>query len=256
MNKSKWPRSIADAENGVILSSVEIDAPPERVFRALTSPDEVPRWWGSDDTYRTTSWTGDLRPGGAWQAEGKSAGGEVFSVGGTYLEVDPPRKLVHTWRAYWDGGCETQVTFLLEPIPSGTLLTLRHEGFAGRPDSCKAHAAGWERVFGWLIGYVAPITASQYYFCRLLPPRPSFAQDASGEERAIMRKHFEYWNGHLEAGSVVVFGPVADPSGAWGAGIVRMPDSSAIQEFEKNDPAMQAGIGFRYESLPMIRAVV
>jgi uncharacterized protein YciI len=194
--------------------------------------------------------------GGEWRAEGKSVDGTPFSVSGKYLELDPPRKLVHTWNAYWDGGDETTVTFLLEPIPSGTRLMLRHEGFVGRPDSCKSHAEGWEHVTGWLAGYVAPKADSRYYFLRLLPPRPTFALDLNAEENAMMRKHFEYWNRHLREGSVVVFGPVADPNGPWGAGIVRAAGEEQIREFESNDPAIQAGVGFRYETLPMIRAAL
>jgi hypothetical protein len=39
---------------------------------------------------------------------------------------------------------------LLEPIEGGTLLTVRHEGFAGAADACQSHAQVWERVFSWL----------------------------------------------------------------------------------------------------------
>jgi uncharacterized protein YndB with AHSA1/START domain len=39
-------RAVADLTKGLILASVEIDAPPERVFRALSSV-EVAEWWGS-----------------------------------------------------------------------------------------------------------------------------------------------------------------------------------------------------------------
>jgi uncharacterized protein YndB with AHSA1/START domain len=50
---------MADVESGTILASLEIAAPPERVFRALTSADEIVRWWGADEVYRTTSWRKD-----------------------------------------------------------------------------------------------------------------------------------------------------------------------------------------------------
>jgi hypothetical protein len=43
------------------------DAPPERVFRALTT-DEVERWWGHPDYYRSTDWKVDLRVQGQWSA--------------------------------------------------------------------------------------------------------------------------------------------------------------------------------------------
>ncbi len=37
-------RAIADAGSGMILATVEIAASPERVFHALTTPDEIVHW--------------------------------------------------------------------------------------------------------------------------------------------------------------------------------------------------------------------
>lgn len=86
-------RSIADLSGGTILATVDIAVPAERVFRALTSPEEIVHWWGSDDLYRTTSWTSDFCVGGKWRAEGAGADGKPFSVEGEFLEIDPPRRL-------------------------------------------------------------------------------------------------------------------------------------------------------------------
>ena len=148
MTSLRTARSIADVHGGVILATVDIAAPPERVFRALTTSDIV-QWWGSAETYRTTKWTGDVRVGGAWVAEGVGQDGP-FSVRGEFLEVDPPHKLVQTWRPDWDGDHPTTLTHRLEPVPGGTRLTLRHEGFGDRADSCRAHGDGWELVLTWL----------------------------------------------------------------------------------------------------------
>lgn len=82
-------RAVADLADGMILATVEIAAPPERVFRALTSR-EIVEWWGADGVYRTTEWTGDVRPGGTWRASGVGADGKPFAVEGEYLEIDPP----------------------------------------------------------------------------------------------------------------------------------------------------------------------
>ncbi len=157
--KKGAPRAVADVSEGLILASVEISAPAERVFRALAS-EELIKWWGSADTYRTTRWTGDLRVGGAWRTEGISADGKPFSVEGEFLEVAPPKKLVQTWRADWDDGHVTTITYRLEPIAGGTRLTVRHAGFDGRADSCRGHADGWERVLDWLQGFFSAGGAS------------------------------------------------------------------------------------------------
>lgn len=78
------------------------------------------------------------------------ADGTPFAVSGEYLELEPPHKLVQTWRADWDGGNITTITYRLEAIAGGTRVTLRHEGFADRAESCRGHANGWERVLTWL----------------------------------------------------------------------------------------------------------
>lgn len=143
------PRAVADVTEGLILASVEIAAPMERVFRALAS-DEITRWWGAEDLYRTTEWSGDVRPGGSWRVAGVAADGKPFSVSGEYLEVESPSKLVMTWLPDWGDATATTVAYRLEAVPGGTRVTVRHTGFIGRADACLSHTQGWERVLGWL----------------------------------------------------------------------------------------------------------
>jgi uncharacterized protein YndB with AHSA1/START domain len=256
-NKPGAARAIADVTGGVILATVEIAAPPERVFRAISSA-EMTKWWGSDDTYRTTGWTGDLRVGGRWRAEGRGNDGKPFAVEGEFLEIDPPRKLVQTWNPSWDQSEPTKITYLLEPTADGTRIVLRHEGFGRRHESCNSHANGWERVLGWLQKHMEPAAAESggaFFVCRLLPPRATFMQDMTADELVVMQAHAVYWQAQLQAGNAILFGPVADPKGGWGLGVVRAADEAAVRAFEAGDPVIKSGRGFRYEILPMLRAV-
>jgi hypothetical protein len=134
---------------------------------------------------------------------------------------------------------------------------LRHEGFTSR-EACANHTEGWTKVFGWLIAYVAPSTAvpHTFFFCRLIPPRPTFARDMSDAERGVMHEHVAYWTKLLGEGTAVAFGPVADPAGGWGAGIVEVGDAGAVKEIEAHDPVIRSGLGFRYELFPMPLAIV
>jgi uncharacterized protein YndB with AHSA1/START domain/uncharacterized protein YciI len=257
--KKSPARAIADVASGTILASVEIAAAPDRVFRALTSPEEIVRWWGSEELYKTTSWTSDFKVGGAWRAEGMGSDGRKFAVVGKYLEIDPPKKIVQTWQPDFDDNQVTTITYLLEPIEQGTRVVLRHEGFAARADSCRGHGVGWERVLDWLSGFVAPPSAAaadRYFLCRLLPPRPTFAMDMNEEERAVMGAHAMYWRAAMEAGNVVVFGPVGDPQGPWGLGVVKAADEAAVRAWTEKDPAILSGRGFKTEILPMLQAVL
>lgn len=246
-------RAVADLSSGTILATVDIAAPPERVFAALTT-DEVTRWWGADGVYRTTEWQADLRPGGRWRAGGKMADGSSFGVEGEYLEVKAPRRLVHTWRADWDGGATTTVTYQLDAIPGGTRVTLRHDGFDGRPESCQGHGDGWQAVLGWLQGHVAPEPA-HYFLFKLLPPRPTFPFDMTAAEGQVMQEHMAYWGGLMTEGKAVVFGPVADPEGAWGLGVARFADPAEAAALKDGDPTIRSGMGFRMEVVPMLQAV-
>lgn len=249
-------RAVADVSEGRILAAVEIAVPPERVFRALTT-NEIVAWWGSDDLYRTTEFSADLRVGGAWRSVGRGADGTPFSVQGEYLEIDPPHKVVQTWRPDWDSAAQSTLTYLLEATATGTKLTVRHDGFSGRPESCESHSKGWPRVLEWLAGHLTPPSAdtSKYFLCRLLPPRPTFAFDMNADERKVMLAHGAYWRQKLAEGVVIAFGPVADARGAWGLGVVRVADEAGLQSMTGQDPVMLAGLGFNYETVPMLTCV-
>lgn len=254
MPRSSSARAVADVTAGTIIATVGIDAPPERVFRALTSS-EITAWWGAPGVYQTTTWSGDVAVGGRWRASGVGADGKPFAVEGEYLEIDAPRKLVHTWKPDWAGGEATTVTYRLEPEGAGTRVTLRHEGFRS-PDACQSHGDGWTMVLGWLSGFLAPPAKRSYFVVRLLPPRPTFVVDMTEAERRIMGEHVAYWTGKLQAGQAVAFGPVLDPKGPWGLGVVELTDPSELGAWEREDPAIAAGIGMRYEVLPMAQAIV
>jgi len=137
-------RAVADLAEGLVLANVEIAASPERVFQALVSK-EVCKWWVRPGVFDTREFTGDVRPGGRWRASGVGRG-NPYTLEGEFLEVDPPRKLVHTWHAVGAPGAPSTVSYLLEPIDGGTRVTLRHSGLLAR-EACKNTSIGWETSF-------------------------------------------------------------------------------------------------------------
>jgi uncharacterized protein YciI len=90
-----------------------------------------------------------------------------------------------------------------------------------------------------------------HFFCKLIAPRPTFAFDMNESEKAVMGAHAAYWLGLLNEGAVLVFGPVMDPDGPFGMGIMEGADESDIRRRTDADPAMTAGIGFKVEIMPM-----
>jgi uncharacterized protein YndB with AHSA1/START domain len=141
---SSRARAVADLTDGQVLATVEIAAPPERVFRALASA-EIVEWWARPGVFDTREWEGEVRVGGRWRASGV-ARGLPYVLEGEFLEVDPPRKLVHTWHRVGTADPPTRVTYLLERLDGGTRITLRHEGFATAESGANA-GAGWESSF-------------------------------------------------------------------------------------------------------------
>lgn len=89
------------------------------------------------------------------------------------------------------------------------------------------------------------------FLCRLTPPRTTFSVDMNDDERAIMGEHVAYWRGLLDAGRVVAFGPVADPSGGWGVSVVEAEDDAGVQAMLARDPVKLHGDGFRYDVFAM-----
>ena len=129
------PRVIA-AGPGVIEREISIDAPPEIVFSYFTDPAKHRLWQGTEVEL-------DPRPGGALRINF----GPGYVAVGTYLEVEPPTRLVYTWGWAEEGSKvlppgASRVELTLEPAGAATLLRLRHSGL---PDNAlKLHGDGWD----------------------------------------------------------------------------------------------------------------
>jgi uncharacterized protein YciI len=78
-----------------------------------------------------------------------------------------------------------------------------------------------------------------HFAIKLVPPRVTFAQDMTDDERAIMKTHSIYLRGFMEQGIVLVFGPVLDPTGVYGLGIIAVDDEEQAKTLMANDPATQ-----------------
>lgn len=139
-----------EIQGEAIAGEIQIDASPDKVFDAFIDPAQLTEWWGSADTYRTSNWKVDLRPGGEWSCSAQGVtGGPQSTVSGRYLVVDRPRKLSYTWNPSWAPGEETRVHLTFEAIDSGTRVLFLHEGFTSA-QSREAHTTGWTRVLGWV----------------------------------------------------------------------------------------------------------
>ena len=139
--------------NDTIAEEITIKAPAERVFAALTSPEERVKWWGSEGRFKTTHMESDLRPEGKWLMRGIGVGGRPFTVQGIYREIQRPRVLAFTWLPSWqEDEVETLVRFDLEEKDGVTTVRLTHSGLT--TESARSQHRGWPDILTWLRIYI------------------------------------------------------------------------------------------------------
>jgi uncharacterized protein YndB with AHSA1/START domain len=130
----------AVASPSSLLISRTYPASVERVFKAWTDANQLGQWFAPTDDY-TTKASVDLKVGHEYRIAITHKGGNVHTILGTYRLIDPPRKLVYTWR--WDGApADTLVTVDFAPEGEATKVTITHEQFTNTEDRDK-HNEGW-----------------------------------------------------------------------------------------------------------------
>jgi uncharacterized protein YndB with AHSA1/START domain len=92
--------SITTPSDREILTERTFDAPRERVWRAFTDPELIPRWWGLRSTSTIVAEL-ELRPGGKWRFVQRNEDGSETGFRGVYREVSAPERLVYTFE--WEG---------------------------------------------------------------------------------------------------------------------------------------------------------
>ncbi len=121
------------------------------VFRELTDPRELARWWGPDG-FTIPSVESDLRPGGTYRIAMRPPEGELFYLVGEFLQVEPPERLAYTFR--WEDpdpeDRETVVTLSLHDIaPARSELIVEQGDFASERRRA-LHEEGWSQGLGKL----------------------------------------------------------------------------------------------------------
>jgi uncharacterized protein YndB with AHSA1/START domain len=139
-------------DNDAVVVEIQIAAPPERVFQALTNDRDLIRWF-SDDSCPVKSWQMDARVGGAYRYRtGKGSvvvnGVDEFECHGEILELVPPRLLVYTWFGNWheNKSLRTVVRWELTPQLGGTHVKVTHSGLAPEAAALKDYSGGWPGV--------------------------------------------------------------------------------------------------------------
>ena len=141
-------------ETAVRLSRV-IAAPPDRIFRAWTNPDQLKGLFCPFGNVKVLSAEIDAREGGQYRIT--MIGGQQipFSVAGTYRVVRPFEALEFTW--VWedpdlDVG-ETIVKLHLVEKGNSTEFTLTHD-LIPTEEKRNSHSSGWNAILDSLSAYL------------------------------------------------------------------------------------------------------
>jgi uncharacterized protein YndB with AHSA1/START domain len=154
------PASIVTPDLDAIVSEIDVAAPPERVFRALTDGGELKRWFTSPEC-PVKYWEFDARPGGKYGYATETGtivvnGVSEFECHGEILEYAPPRLLVYSWIANWhaDKSCRTIVRWELTSTSGGTHVKVTHSALAQESVARKDYTGGWPGVVEMLKKFV------------------------------------------------------------------------------------------------------
>jgi uncharacterized protein YndB with AHSA1/START domain len=120
-----------------------IKATPERIWEAITNPEFTEKYFYAS---RVELANGRRR---AFGPEGELWGDEAI------LEEDPPRRLVHGWRALYDPElaeeATSRVTWEIDEQEGGlSRLTVTHDQLEGAPKTAESVAGGWMYVLSGL----------------------------------------------------------------------------------------------------------
>ena len=127
---------------------IYIKTTPERLWQAITDPELRRKYAFGVGVYS------DWKPGSSYtgRATGMTISPDMPIAEGENLEVDPPRRLVQTFRALWSddvkGEGNSRVTWEIEPIGDSCRLTVTHDQL--REGANSELYGGWPMILSGL----------------------------------------------------------------------------------------------------------
>jgi uncharacterized protein YndB with AHSA1/START domain len=140
-------------DDATLILTRMLNAPPERAFRAWTTPEHIQQWFQPEPGMTVPRASMDLRVGGKFRIQMKKPDGEFFTAVGVFKEVKPPERLVYTWDWEKDGsgaefgeveGKPSLITVEFLKRGARTEFVLTHSRFT-TVESRDNHARGWDR---------------------------------------------------------------------------------------------------------------
>ncbi|UIP57728.1 SRPBCC domain-containing protein [Agromyces marinus] len=144
MTMTDNPASVVDEVTYTVRRTIRIHAPVEKVWRAVTEPEHLSRWFGAT-----------VLDGSGVGAEGTMTFETYGAVPIRVEAMDPPKSVSYRWSNddalgalpdRVEDATSTVFTFTLEAMADGTELTVVETGFERTSDpatNLAEHAKGW-----------------------------------------------------------------------------------------------------------------
>jgi len=129
---SKFDLNVTRVSDTELHLTREFDAPRDLVWKAMTDPALMSRWWGPR-RYKTVVDMMDVRPGGKWRMRNIAADGGEHAFRGEYREIVPPERIVMTFEYEPLPGHISVETMTLTERDGRTLLSVRDQ-FSSKED--------------------------------------------------------------------------------------------------------------------------
>lgn len=118
-----------------------IRASAERIFAAWTQPEQLCAWWGPRPVTCASAEV-DLRIGGRYRIVNALADGTTLPIEGVFESIEPPFRLVYTWRLGPEPAESSRVTVRFEPRGDATEVIVVHEQISSVAVR-DSHEHGW-----------------------------------------------------------------------------------------------------------------
>jgi uncharacterized protein YndB with AHSA1/START domain len=122
MTQKNTTKFTLPSDREIVMTRV-FDARRELVFKAITDPNLIPKWWGPA-VLTTTVDQMDVQKGGIWRFVQHDPEGNEFAFNGVYLAVIPPELIQDTFEFEGMPGHIIMETMVLEELDNRTKLTV------------------------------------------------------------------------------------------------------------------------------------
>src|SRR5882724_8077523 len=153
-NMTTTNNEVQKPDDATLIVRRMLNATPERAFQAWTSAEHIQQWMRPEPGLTVPLASMDLRVGGKYRIQMKTADGDFCTAVGVFQEVKAPERLVYTWDYERDGsgaefgeveGKTSLVTVEFLKRGERTEFVMTHTRFAS-VESRDSHAQGWGKI--------------------------------------------------------------------------------------------------------------